>query len=263
MIQKHSEFPDVFADKIAPKELDGDHEYEIDDMVRSYTDGRTVELYKCPIAGNFDLEHYAAIHGYLFQDVSSVAGSVRNYCMEGYGKEFATPAEIDIVFSGSFSLSIERLLNCKGIDDFAEQGAYILAQINYAHPCRDGNGRTTRIFMEYLANKKGYSFNLENVATHEKGRWYFANAEADRGNMEPLVSILKEQITTKEISHTLSLFTEYLIRNGTKEEKFNFAYKDLKMKLRQADSKAVEQFKDSILYALGKKTNHKNEELES
>ncbi|WP_370467725.1 Fic family protein [Rummeliibacillus sp. SL167] len=37
-----------------------------------------------------------------------------------------------------------------------ERLSYYKAELNLLHPFREGNGRTIRIFIQYLAKKKGY-----------------------------------------------------------------------------------------------------------
>ncbi len=45
--------------------------------------------------------------------------------------------------------------------------AYYLSEINVLHPFREGNGRTQRLFVEYLADIAGYSDDFSNVLAKE------------------------------------------------------------------------------------------------
>ena len=53
--------------------------------------------------------------------------------------------------------------------------AYYLSEINVIHPFREGNGRTQRLFIEYLAEDNGYSVDFSQVTSDEMIR---SSAEA-------------------------------------------------------------------------------------
>ena len=77
-------FPPVFEDK-----LTGILESDRDMVGRQFSDVRAKELELIPIKGDFDIEHLAKIHEYLFQDSSTHAGVVRGYGMNKGGTPFA------------------------------------------------------------------------------------------------------------------------------------------------------------------------------
>ncbi len=45
--------------------------------------------------------------------------------------------------------------------------AYYLSEINVLHPFREGNGRTQRLFIEYLANVSGVEVDFSGVSEKE------------------------------------------------------------------------------------------------
>ena len=45
--------------------------------------------------------------------------------------------------------------------------AYYLSEINVLHPFREGNGRTQRLFIEYLAGVAGYKVDFSSVSARE------------------------------------------------------------------------------------------------
>jgi cell filamentation protein len=49
----------------------------------------------------------------------------------------------------------------------AERLAYYLSEINLMHPFREGNGRTQRMFIEYLALAAGYRVDFTDVTAGE------------------------------------------------------------------------------------------------
>jgi cell filamentation protein len=48
-----------------------------------------------------------------------------------------------------------------------ERLAYYLSEINVVHPFREGNGRTQRVFIEYLAQHAGFQVDFSQVSSHE------------------------------------------------------------------------------------------------
>ena len=62
---------------------------------------------------------------------------------------------------------------------FAERAADVMAELNAAHPFREGNGRTQRVFMEQLAHAAGHELDFTivskermaqaSIAAHEQG----------------------------------------------------------------------------------------------
>lgn len=51
--------------------------------------------------------------------------------------------------------------------DFVGRSAYYFAELNYIHPFREGNGRSTREFMRQLFLKNGYEVNWQAVLTEQ------------------------------------------------------------------------------------------------
>lgn len=45
--------------------------------------------------------------------------------------------------------------------------AYYLSEINVLHPFREGNGRTQRLFIMYLANIAGYAVDFSEISPEE------------------------------------------------------------------------------------------------
>lgn len=90
----HSEPPAYFADKLLKAGI-------VPDMLaiaaRRYSTRRGAQLRLDPIAGNFDLPHLCLIHQCLFEDVSTYAGSVRQYGLKRKdthdGKPYAAPGK--------------------------------------------------------------------------------------------------------------------------------------------------------------------------
>ena len=52
-------------------------------------------------------------------------------------------------------------------NEMPERLTYYLSEINVLHPFRDGNGRSQRVFIEYLAKCAGYYVDFSNVSGKE------------------------------------------------------------------------------------------------
>lgn len=250
MIKKFTGFP-PFEDKLIPPgitdALDENTYSSLEKQTRILSGIRHKELQANPIQGNFDLEHLADIHSYLFQDVSSVAGMVREVGMQGHGTIFARPEQIESIFSVQIKAMKKEMLECESIKQFATISADMFNHINFAHPFREGNGRSSRIFMEQLANVFGLSYRLENLSTHDQQNWYAACASGFRGNLKPLIQFFDEQIMAKEASETLNLFALQLRQKNLPGQEFKHLYNMIKDKLRTLSNENVLEFKNKLL----------------
>src|SRR5690606_11403670 len=118
------------------------------------------------IARTYDADHVRAIHRHLFQDVYEWAGQYRTVNMaKGVGRGFADVAtgEID-----RYLADVQRLV--RGTEwsrlereEFGERAATVFAYLNQAHPFREGNGRTAKVFMEHVAQQSRFTLHYERV----------------------------------------------------------------------------------------------------
>ena len=143
------------------------------------------------IEGDFDFSHLKKIHKFLFEDIYEWAGEIR-YVNISKGNQFCLwqnlESYVDTVFS---SLKKENYLkNCNNI---AERLAYYLSEINVLHPFREGNGRTQRLFIEYLALNAGYRVDFSSVSPEEM---IIASAESFACEYDKINEMFK-RITTK------------------------------------------------------------------
>jgi cell filamentation protein len=130
-----------------------------------------------------------AIHKYLFQDVYTWAGQRRLVEINKGGKQFFPTSHFDNAF-----IYIDKLLvDYRAIDKrdkplIAEKLAEILDAVNYLHPFREGNGRTQRAFIEYLARASGYHIDFSGVSDKEMIE---ASAEAFAMNYDKMTAMFK------------------------------------------------------------------------
>ncbi|MGQ0466155.1 MAG: Fic/DOC family protein [Sporichthyaceae bacterium] len=111
-----------------------------------------------------------AIHRHLFGDVYAWAGEYRRVNLrKSVGRDFADvgTGEIDAYLG-----DVHRLVVATGWDrleraEFVEACAEVFAHLNQAHPFREGNGRTSKMFMEYVAELSPFAFDFGRVTPDE------------------------------------------------------------------------------------------------
>lgn len=81
--------------------------------------------------------------------------------------------------------------------------AYYLSEINVIHPFREGNGRTQRLFIEYLAQKNGYAVDFSHVTDAEMIEASALAFNCDYSKMNALMARITEPIMMQEQSQTL------------------------------------------------------------
>ena len=104
---------------------------------------RALELYDAGLLETFEVGAFAGlarIHGYLFQDVYDFAGRCR---------------EVNIA-KGSFRFAPVMYLGAAldAIDKMPQSTFDEIVEMNVAHPFREGNGRSTRIWLDCILKKE-------------------------------------------------------------------------------------------------------------
>ncbi len=120
-----------------------------------------------PVRGSFDLDHLRRIHRKMFSDIYPWAGKCRTvdiskgnfFCRSMFIEEYARD-----LFSG---LAKENYLISREKSGVPERLAYYLSEINVLHPFREGNGRTQRLFIEYLGSVAGFHVDFSGVDSEE------------------------------------------------------------------------------------------------
>ena len=120
---------------------------------------------------------YRALHRHLFQDVYDWAGDDRTVDIAGHGTFFRSVEQVGDELDKRFAkLNDEHNLCGLGPERFAERAAEHICELNSIHPFREGNGRTTRAFLQVLAEHAGHQIDLTRIAPQA---WNEASREAD------------------------------------------------------------------------------------
>ncbi len=126
------------------------------------------ELERNPVKGNFDFEHYKAIHKYLFDEIYEWAGKIRTVDMSKKGTNFAKANEIEKLANACFArLKSENYFKGQEFDEFINNIVDFYCVTNMLHPFREGNGRTQRIFISQLIRYAGYDIDFSSINTDD------------------------------------------------------------------------------------------------
>ena len=129
---------------------------------------RQRELLENPVQGRFTASHLCRIHRYLLGDIYPFAGHFRREDIMKGTTRFLTHEEIPYRLTTLLGqLKAEHWLSNPSFDYFVERSAYYFAELNYIHPFREGNGRTTREFMRLLFLKNGYEVDWSAVPAED------------------------------------------------------------------------------------------------
>ncbi len=145
-----------------------------------------------PPPGDFDADHYRALHRHLFQDVYPWAGEDRTVQTWKGGNRFCVPGFIDAQMTKLFAtLNSEAFLPGVDAEVFVAAVADFLGDLNHIHPFREGNGRTQLYFVRLLGQRAGHPFRSEAV---EPESFLHAMIESFHGRMDALVDELERML---------------------------------------------------------------------
>lgn len=119
-----------------------------------------------PIKGKFNMKHLQKIHAYVFGDIYKWAGKLRHVNI-AKGNQFCLAMNLETYGSNIFRKLEQEHYLIDSKENAPQRLAYYLSEINVLHPFREGNGRTQRLFIEYLASVAGYRVDFSQVSAEE------------------------------------------------------------------------------------------------
>ncbi len=151
---------------------------------------RTAELLKSPIDMPFTFDHLKAIHLHLFGDIYPSAGMIRKSTSRKHSG-FCQPEYIESQAAVLFDKLIKDswLSKIDDVDDFVNELAYYMGEMEALHPFVDGNGRATRLFFNAIALEAGYEIGWGSA---EPDHFLEANVAALDGDYQALIDVLEE-----------------------------------------------------------------------
>jgi len=124
---------------------------------------RLAELRERPsiVERTWDLAHLRSLHQHLFQDIYEWAGDLRTVGIaKGGGESFAPPLSIDRPINYVAGQIQEKALLTSLTDvSLVTVLTDLYDYANFAHPFREGNGRTQREFFNQLMAESGRGLN--------------------------------------------------------------------------------------------------------
>ena len=118
------------------------------------------------IPRTYDAGHVRAIHRHLSQDVYEWAGEFRGVNIaKGAGRGFGDikTGEVGQLLDDMRTHVVSTDWGRLDRDTFAERAATVFAYLNQAHPFREGNGRTGKVFMEHVAERSRFTLDFGQV----------------------------------------------------------------------------------------------------
>jgi len=156
---------------------------------------KAAELEVNPLPGSFDFAHYKRIHRFLFEDIFSWAGEVRDVNLSKKGTRFVEADDIERIAQPLFS-NIEKHDCYRGLSHpvYIKKIAQLYHDVNMLHPFREGNGRTQRCFFAQLIRAAGYDIHFGNCDTDFL---MIATIQAAHGVLDYLKQFFTESIRKK------------------------------------------------------------------
>lgn len=157
-------------------------------LERSLSSARQASINIHPLPGKLDFNHLKAIHEYLFQDIFSWAGETRTVNIAKTDL-FCLVQHIDSFGNDIFEkLKLNNYLKNLKRDEFVIQLVNLLGDINALHPFREGNGRTQREFIRYVAAINGYGLDWSKVNMQENIIASHESLNGDNKKLEMIIS---------------------------------------------------------------------------
>jgi cell filamentation protein len=144
-------------------------------------------LERDPIPGQYDLPHLRAFHRRIFGDIYDWAGKLRTVTIAKEHSVFALPEHIESFLTGARTVAREQHLRNLEREQFLERLTHSHAEINAAHPFREGNGRTQRAFLSQLAHQAGHHLAWEQLNPKRNTQ---AARSSHQGDNQPLHELL-------------------------------------------------------------------------
>ncbi len=145
--------------------------------------------------GGFDLAHLRAIHRHLFQDVYDWAGALRTVEIAKGGHQFQFRRFIETGMQDVHQrLARAAFLHGLRRADFATAAGRIMGDVNYVHPCREGNGRTQLFYLAQLAAQAGHPLDLARL---DPRGWLAASRAAHGGEYAPMAAEIRRALARR------------------------------------------------------------------
>ena len=184
---------------IRDPEVSGDYEH----LLTSEMAAPALSFAKAEMAPTFGT--LTSIHYLLFGEFYEWAGKARTVGMSRNGVPFmATPID-----GNQITRSVIEPFEAAALQARADKAQFALllgdlwSKLNFCHPFRDGNGRTTQLFITALAQRHGWDIDWPGVSRILDN---VAGMASQRGNPSGFIGILQATLRTYDPAATASFW---------------------------------------------------------
>ena len=191
--QKHNDFYCYPGTTVLINKFNIRNKDELNTVERQITALNILKLEETPTKGSFDLKHIKSIHKFIFGDIYDWAGQIRrgDFLIKG-DSIFCRAMFIETMAADIHSkLKTDNFLRGLEKAEFIEKLAFYMGEINALHPFREGNGRTQRLYFEFLCLKAGYELDFTKT---QKETLVKADISAFNRDYSLLVKILDDMV---------------------------------------------------------------------
>lgn len=135
-----------------------------------------------------DFSYLKRIHKRLFGELYDWAGEVRDVDISKGTTRFANCRFIEPEGSRiTGEMASKNWFSGLSHEEFADQAAYYLGELNSLHPFREGNGRALREYFRHLAYRAGHTVSWEGLDREEMVRASIQAHNADHGQLREIL----------------------------------------------------------------------------
>lgn len=226
---------------------------------------------------SFTAGEFLSIHRHLFEGVFKHAGEIRPFDITK--KEWVLRGDTvlygradDILAALEYDIQQEREFEYKGLpaDEMIDHICHFVSLLWQNHPFREGNTRTTAVFVIKYLRSCGFNVNNDLFANNS---WYFRNAlvRANYRNIargiDPDMSFLKLFFRNLLLGENNELKNRYMLVNPPEQwNRERVAESDNRTSTEQVPNKLIEQVTDSerkLILAIGEQDLSMREIMEA
>lgn len=149
---------------------------------------RIVELFLNPIEDEFTTLYYKRLHKAIFQDIYPWAGEYRTVNISKGGSAFCFAEYIDSYGEDIFSKMKRTSLKELSYEEKIEKIAYFYSELNAWHPFREGNGRTSKVFIIEYGKRNGVQIDFFKATKEELLK---ISVDSFNGNLESSIKLFR------------------------------------------------------------------------
>ena len=153
------------------------------------------ELLQRKPPAEYSVDSLQAIHREIFQDIYPWAGEFRKVDIAKgdtyFEKHQDIAGKLNSLFEGCKSKDYFKGLPA---EEFAQESANFLIQLNLIHPFREGNGRSQRLLLSQMALNAGYKIEWSGVSDSAMKKACIDGAEGNGTTMKKMLKLYLEPI---------------------------------------------------------------------